>query len=47
MKRFKRDYVTVRKIFPSTPRLFQREQICRHGNRKGRPISSYKQFIKI
>ena len=46
MKRFKKDYGTVRKIFPSTPRLFQREQICRHGNRKGRPISSYKQFIK-
>ena len=35
VKRFKRDYGIVGKLFPSLPRLFQRDQTCRRDNKKG------------
>ena len=38
VKRFKSDDGIVGKLFPSLPRLFQRDQICRHDNRKGTSI---------
>ena len=34
VKRFKNDYHIVGKLFPSLSRLFQRDQICRHDNKK-------------
>ena len=34
MKMFKSDDDIIRKLFPSLVRLFQRDQICGHGNRK-------------
>ena len=34
VKRFKRDYGIVGKLFPSLPRLFQREKTWRHANIK-------------
>ena len=34
-KRFKSDDGMVGKLFPSLPRLFQRDQAWRHVNRKG------------
>ena len=45
VKRFKSDDGIVGKLFPSLPRLFQRDQQCRHVNKKGINISNYKQFI--
>ena len=45
VKRFKSYDGIVGKLFPSLPRLFQRDQTCRHGNRKGIFILNYKQFI--
>ena len=44
-KRFKSDDGIVGRLFPSLPTLFQRDQICRHANRKGISILNYKQFI--
>ena len=34
LKRLKSDDCIVGKLFPSLPRLFQRDQTCRHDNRK-------------
>ena len=45
VKRFKSDDGIVGKLFPSLPRLFQRDQTCRHVNMKGTNILDYKQFI--
>ena len=45
VKRFKSDDGIVGKLFPSLPRLFQRDQTWRHVNRKGTSIINYKQFI--
>ena len=45
VKRFKSDDGIVGKLFPSLPRLFQRDQTCRHVNMKGINILNYKQFI--
>ena len=45
VKRFKSDDVIVGKLFASLPRLFQRDQTCRHVNRKGINILNCKQFI--
>ena len=45
MKRFKSDDGIVGKLFPSLPRLFQRDQTWRHVNRKGISILNYKQSI--
>ena len=45
VKRFKSDYGIVGKLFPSLPTLFQRDQACRHDNRKGISILNYKQCI--
>ena len=45
VKRFRSDEGIVRKLFPSLPRLFQRDQTCRHANRKERNFVNYKQFI--
>ena len=44
VKRFKSDDGIVM-MDPSLPRLFQRDQACRHVNRKGINILNYKQFI--
>ena len=44
-KRFKSDDAIVGKLFPSLPRLFQKDQTCRYVNRKGIPILNFKQFI--
>ena len=35
VKRFKSDDGIIGKLFPSLPRLFQKDQACRHFNRKG------------
>ena len=45
MKRFKSDDGIVKKLFPSLLRLFQRDQTCRHANRKGVNTLNYKRFI--
>ena len=45
VKRFKSDADIVGKLFPSLPRLFQRDQTWRHVNTKGTSIINYKQFI--
>ena len=37
--------VIVGKLFPSLPRIFQRDQTWRHVNRKGIYFLNYKQFI--
>ena len=42
--RYESDDVIAGKLFPSLPRLFQRDQTCRHVNRKLRNILIYKQF---
>ena len=44
VKKFKSDDGIVGKLFPSLPRIFQRDQTCRHLNRKGINILNYKQF---
>ena len=41
-KRFKSDDSIVGKLFPSRPRLFQRDQTCSHDNMKGISILNYK-----
>ena len=45
VKRFKSDDAIVRELFPSLPRLFQKDQTCRYVNRKGIPMLNFKQFI--
>ena len=35
MKGFKSDNDIVEKLFPSLPRLFQRNQTCKRDNRQG------------
>ena len=45
VKRFKSDDGIVGDLFPSLPRVFQRDQTCRHNNRKGISVLNYKQFI--
>ena len=45
VKRFKIDVGIVQKLFPNLPRLFKRDQTCRHVNRKGINILNCKQFI--
>ena len=45
VKRFKSDDGIVGKLFPSLHRLFERDQIYRHVNRKEINILDYKQFI--
>ena len=45
VKSFKSDDVIVGKLFPSLPRLFQRDQTWRHVNRKEISILNYRQCI--
>ena len=45
VKEFKSDDDIVEKFFPSLPRLFQKNQTCRHDNRQRISASNYKQFV--
>ena len=45
VKRFKSDDGIAGMLFPSLSRLFQRDQTCRHNNRKGISMLNCKQFI--
>ena len=45
VKRLKSDDGIVGKLFPGLPRLLQRDQTCRHDNRKGISILNHKEFI--
>ena len=45
VKRFKSDDIIVGELFPSLPRLFQRDKACRHDSWQGMSILNYKQFI--
>ena len=47
VKRFKSDDGIVGKLFPSLPRLFQRDQTCRQVNRKGIIILNFLLFFLI
>ena len=45
MKKFKSDDGIVGQLFPSLPRLFQRDQTWGQVNTKGTSVLNYKQFI--
>ena len=45
VKRFKSDDGIVGRLFSSLSTIFQRDQKCRHNNRKGISILNYEQFI--